>query len=80
METIKNLSVQVAFTLNFKDVEATKQIREQLVELFNDGKILSNDNPNIGYEEAWEWLIEQAKNQSEADCFHFNVDWIETEE
>lgn len=80
METIKDLSVQLSFTLNLKDVEATKQIREQLVELFNDGKTLSSDNPNIGYEEAWEWLIEQAKNQSGVDYFHFNVDWIETKE
>ena len=52
METIKDLSVQVIFTLNFENVKATKQIREQLVELFNEGKTLSNDNPNIGFEEA----------------------------
>lgn len=80
METIKDLSVQLSFTLNLKDVEATKQIREQLVELFNDGKTLSSDNPNIGFEEVWDWLVEQTNNHSGADYFHFNVDWIETKE
>nr|DAP00722.1 MAG TPA: hypothetical protein [Caudoviricetes sp.] len=77
METIKNLSVQVAFTLNFKDVEATKQIREQLVELFNDGKTLSNDNPNIGFEEAWDWLSEQISYHKGADYFEYQIEWIE---
>lgn len=77
METIKNLSVQVAFTLNFKDVEATKQIREQLVELFNDGKILSNDNPNIGFEEVWDWLSEQISYHKGADYFEYQIEWIE---
>ena len=77
METIKNLSVQVAFTLNFKDVEATKQIREQLVELFNDGKTLSNDNPNIGFEEAWDWLSEQIIYHKGADYFEYQIEWIE---
>ena len=80
METIKNLSVQVIFTLNFENVEATIPIREQLVELFNEGKILSNDNPNIGFEEAWDWLSEQISYHKGADYFHFNVDWIETKE
>ena len=77
METIKNLSVQVAFTLNFKDVEATKQIREQLVELFNDGKTLSNDNPNIGFEEAWDWLSEQISYHKGANYFECQIEWIE---
>ena len=77
METIKNLSVQVAFTLNFKDVEATKQIREQLVELFNEGKTLSNDNPNIGFEEAWDWLSEQISYHKGADYFEYQIEWIE---
>ena len=80
METIRELSVQVAFTLNLKDVEATKQIREQLVELFNDGKTLSSDNPNIGFEEVWDWLVEQTNNHSGADYFQFQVDWIKIEE
>jgi hypothetical protein len=77
MKTIGELSVQVAFTLNFKDVEATKQIREQLVELFNEGKTLSNDNPNIGFEEAWDWLSEQISYHKGADYFEYQIEWIE---
>lgn len=79
METIKNISISVNYTLNLKDIKATKQVKEQLEELFREGRTLQETNSNIGYEEAWEWLIEQAKNQSRADYFHFNVDWIETE-
>jgi len=77
MKIIGELSVQVTFTLNFKDVEATKQIREQLVELFNDGKILSNDNPNIGFEEVWDWLSEQISYHKGADYFEYQIEWIE---
>lgn len=77
METIKDLSVQVIFTLNFENVKATKQIREQLVELFNDGKTLSNDNPNIGFEEAWDWLSEQISFHKGADYYEYQIEWIE---
>jgi hypothetical protein len=77
METIKNLSIQVIFTLNFEGVEATKQIREQLVELFNEGKTLSDDNPNIEFEEAWDWLSEQISCHKGADCFEYQIEWIE---
>ncbi len=80
METIKNISISVNYTLNLKDVKVAKQVKEQLEELFREGRTLQETNPNIGYEEAWEWLIEQAKNQSGADYLHFNVDWIEIEE
>jgi len=66
--------------LNLSDIKVTNQVKEQLEELFREGRTLQETNPNIGYEEAWEWLIEQSKNQSGADYFHFNVDWIETEE
>ena len=77
MKIIGELSVQVTFTLNFKVVEATKQIREQLVELFNEGKTLSNDNPNIGFEEAWDWLSEQISCHKGADYFEYQIEWIE---
>ena len=77
METIKNLSLQVNFTLNFENVEATKQIKEQLVELFNEGKTLSNDNPNIGFEEVWDWLSEQISYHKGADYFEYQIEWIE---
>lgn len=77
METIKDLSVQVIFTLNFENVKATKQIREQLVELFNEGKTLSNDNPNIGFEEAWDWLSEQISCHKGANYFECQIEWIE---
>ena len=80
MEAIKNISISVNYTLNLKDVKVAKQVKEQLEELFREGRTLQETNPNIGYEEAGEWLIEQAKNQSGADYFHFNVDWIETKE
>lgn len=63
-----------------KEAKYEKQVKEQLKELFREGRTLQETNPNIGYEEAYNWLIEQAKNQSGADYFHFNVDWIETEE
>ena len=66
--------------LNLSDIKVTNQVKEQLEELFREGRTLQETNPNIGYEEAWEWLIEQAKNQSGVDYFHFNVDWIETKE
>ena len=77
MKIIGELSVQVTFTLNFKDVEATKQIKEQLVELFNEGKTLSNDNPNIGFEEVWDWLSEQISYHKGADYFEYQIEWIE---
>ena len=77
METIKNLSVQVIFTLNFKELEATKQIREQLIELFNEGKTLGSDNENIGFEEVWDWLSEQISCHKGADYFEYQIEWIE---
>jgi len=80
METIKNISISVNYTLNLKDIKVTKQVKEQLEELFREGRTLHETNPNIGYEDVYNWLIEQTKNQTEADYFHFNVDWIETEE
>lgn len=80
METIKNISIYMTCVLNLSDIKVTNQVKEQLEELFREGRTLQETNSNIGYEEVWEWLIEQAKNQSRADYFHFNVDWIETEE
>nr|DAS20990.1 MAG TPA: protein of unknown function (DUF5049) [Caudoviricetes sp.] len=77
METIKNLSVQMSFTLNFENVEVTESIKEQLLELFNDGKTLSNDNPNIGFEEVWDWLSEQISCHKRADYFEYQIEWIE---
>ena len=77
METIKNLSVQMSFTLNFENVEVTESIKEQLLELFNNGKTLSNDKPNIGFEEVWDWLSEQINYHEGADYFEYQIEWIE---
>ena len=77
METIKNLSVQMNFTLNFENVEVTESIKEQLLELFNNGKTLSNDKPNIGFEEVGDWLSEQINYHEGTDCFGYQIEWIE---
>ena len=77
METIKNLSVQVTFTLNFEKLRVPEQLRMQLMELYNEGKTLSNDNPNIEFEEVWDWLSEQISYHKGADYFECRIDWMD---
>ena len=77
METIKNLSVQVTFTLNFEKLRVPEQLRMQLMELYNEGKTLSNDNPNIEFEEVWDWLSEQISYHKGADYFEYRIDWMD---
>lgn len=52
METIKNISIYMTCALNLSDIKVTNQVKEQLEELFREGRTLQETNSNIGYEEA----------------------------
>lgn len=77
METIKNLSVRVSFTLNLEKLRVSEQLRMQLRELFFEEKVLINDNPNIGFEEVRDWLSEQIDYPKGTDCIEYRIDWME---
>lgn len=77
MEIIKNLSVRVSFTLNFEKLRVSEQLRMQLMELYDEGKVLINDNPNIEFEEARDWLTEQIDSLKGADCIEYQIEWMD---
>ena len=39
METIKNISIYMTCVLNLSDIKVTNQVKEQLEELFREGRL-----------------------------------------
>jgi hypothetical protein len=76
MKKIKEIRIEVTYTVSYKDVEVSDDFYERLETAYDYGTIIVNSNR---YSDVVEWIVDNVK-EKDADDWTYKIDELEIDE